>query len=140
MKKNKEIISKNILIAEFMGGKPVNEVKDNPIAYCFPFEFGNKETWDEGGFQGSGKSFCWDIEDLQYDSSWDWLMPVIDKIELEGYYISITKSNITCCKDFVISPIFSYYFKEHEKAMSKLDATWFAVIEFIKSHYKKQNN
>lgn len=77
--KNKEIINKNILIAEFMGGEPVNKVKDNPIAYSFPFEFGHQESWDEGGFLGSGKSSCWDIEDLQYHLSWDWLMPVIEK-------------------------------------------------------------
>lgn len=81
--KDKKIIQDNILIAEFMGGKPVNAVKDNPIAYSFPFEFGHQETWDEGGFQGSGASSSWDIEDLQYHSSWDWIMPVYLKAKEE---------------------------------------------------------
>jgi hypothetical protein len=130
--KNKEIIKKNILIAEFMGGEPVNKVKDNPIAYSFPFEFGHQESWDEGGFLGSGKSSCWNIEDLQYHLSWDWLMPVITKIESLGFYISITKSNITCCKDTAIKPIFSIY-----NYNDKHETTHLAVIEFI-NWYNKQ--
>jgi len=83
--KDKTLINNNILIAEFMGGEPVNKVKHNPIAYSFPFEFGNQETWDEGGFQGSGASSCWDIEDLQYHSSWDWIIPVAKKC-IDAYH------------------------------------------------------
>ena len=83
--KDKIVIQKNIIIAEFMGGEPANKVKDNPIAYIFPFEFGHQETWDEFGFQGSGASSCWDIGDLQYHLSWDWIIPVYQKI-MKGYY------------------------------------------------------
>lgn len=83
MVKDKQIIQDNIIIAEFMGGKPANAVKNNPIAYIFPFEFGHQETWDEGGFVGSGASSSWDIEDLQYHSSWDWIMPVYLKANKE---------------------------------------------------------
>ena len=83
--KDKLVIQNNILIAEFMGGEPANKVKDNPIAYTFPVSFGHQETWDEGGFVGSGASSCWNIEDLQYHSDWNWLMPVAKKC-IEAYH------------------------------------------------------
>jgi len=89
--KDKLVIQNNILIAEFMGGEPANKVKDNPIAYTFPVSFGHQETWDEGGFVGSGASSCWNIEDLQYHSDWNWLMPVVAKAqELSGIGISMS--------------------------------------------------
>ena len=128
--KDKKIIEQNILIAEFMGGKPVNAVKSNPIAYSFPFEFGHQETWDEGGFQGSGKSSCWDIEDLQYHSSWEWLMPVIEKIEELGADFGI-KRNKVLIHGFVQNKIEIYRW-ESGTIHSKIENTFDGVVEFIK--------
>lgn len=132
-----DITNSNKIIAQFMGATVDKigrwKIPNVSIPYQGFEEFGDCEPCLKFNNE------CYDWE-MKYHNSWDWLMPVIDKIELEGYYISITKSNITCCKDFGISPIFSYYFKEYEKPMTKLYATWFAVIEFIKSHDKKQNN
>lgn len=132
--KDKELIKENILIADFMGGEPINKVKSNPIAYAFPFEFGHKETWDEGGFQGSGKSSCWDIEDLQYNSSWEWLMPVIEKIESLGADFSI-KCNKVVLHGFVQKKVEIYRW-ESDTIRSKMENTFEGVIEFIKWYNK----
>lgn len=67
----KEILEGNKLIAIFMGGKLLM----NNI-YNFPVSFGYKESYDEGGYIGSGKSSVWDIDEMEYHTSWDWLMPV----------------------------------------------------------------
>lgn len=137
--KNKEIINKNILIAEFMGGEPVNKVKDNPIGYSFPFEFGHQESWDEGGFLGSGKSSCWNIEDLQYHLSWDWLMPVVEKIEglSDGEYlfdISGRLSRISLMVNHNIDDSVTIAEFHSRNSSSKIEAIWLCVIEFIKKY------
>ena len=145
--KDKLVIQNNILIAEFMGGKPANQVKDNPIAYIFPFEFGWQETWDEGGFQGSGASSCWDIGDLQYHSSWDWLMPVIEKIEQNNFVDipTLLFGNYSCNimkldrKEF---PKFEGWEAGDNEinthSTSKIEAVYKAVIEFVKYHNEKK--
>jgi|ERR1035437_7150814 hypothetical protein len=69
---------------------------------------------------------------FQYDSSWDWLMPVIEKIETHGYYVSIMKSNVTCCKDWGIRPVYESY-----DYTSKIEATYQAVLAFIKMYNEK---
>lgn len=93
----------NKLIAEFMGVDPVDV-----------------DTWLDKN------------EELNYNSSWDWLMPVVEKIESldivcfeknlqeEGDYQALfTKgSNIFIC----------HY------ADTSIEATYKAVIEFIKQH------
>lgn len=71
----KEILEGNKLIAIFMGGKLLM----NNI-YNFPVSFGYKESYDEGGYIGSGKSSVWDIDEMEYHTSWDWLIPVYNKI------------------------------------------------------------
>ena len=82
----------------------------------------------------TGRDKAYDERDriYHYHESWDWLMPVIKKIESMGFYVSIMKSNITCCKDGGISPVFEEYdYKD------KLETTWLAVTAFIK-WYNKQ--
>jgi hypothetical protein len=55
----------NKLIAEFMG-----------MEHCYrPYGDGFMEVKENGS--------CIELEDLQYHSSWDWLMPVLKKINSE---------------------------------------------------------
>jgi hypothetical protein len=54
----------NVLIAEFMGGQKVLSDKD---IYNMPTH-GN---------------LCYQLKELQYHQSWDWLIPVVQKIEAE---------------------------------------------------------
>jgi hypothetical protein len=57
--------SDNELIAEFMG---VPQINDNGVI-----------VWD---YQATGKKiYCLESKYLHYDTSWDWLMPVVQAIE-----------------------------------------------------------
>ena len=55
----------NKLIAEFMGGQRVLPDED---VYNMP----------------THNNLCYGVNELQYDTSWDWLIPVVRKIEDGG--------------------------------------------------------
>ena len=70
-------------------------------------------------------------DELQYDTSWDWLMPVVEKIEcthddngdcfnvmMEAFECTISGLGLTLCLN----------------GHTKMDATYKAVVEFIKIH------
>ena len=80
----------NKLIAEFMGWKP------------------NEHHWCLNG-----------DKDLQYDTSWDWLIPVVNKIEMEceGVPLQLLNCNL----------------------YSEIGEVYQAVVEFIKE-YNDDNN
>ena len=85
----------NKLIAEFMGDAlPLNT-----------------------GMMGLSEADVQDLENLKYDTSWDWLMPVLDKVK-----------KIRCLPD------------EHDESFSwvckssDIEAEYNAVVEFIKTY------
>lgn len=66
--------------------------------------------------------------ELQYHTSWDWLMPVVEKIENLGYELIIAESR---CKinhntDHSIEEVINI-----DIIGSKIDVTYQAVVEFI---------
>ena len=65
------------------------------------------------------------VVDLQYHESWDWLMPVVEKIKDMGCEVVMTNGACT------ISAI-GYHARSFGK--SRRDATYNAVIEFIKQN------
>ena len=72
-------------------------------------------------------------EEPQYHVSWDWLMPVVEKIESLGYELIIAESR---CKinhntDHSIEEVINI-----DIIGSKRDVTHKAVVEFIKEHNK----
>lgn len=76
---NKEVLEGNTAIAEFMGGKLKPKSKrhpDNPH---------NKPTW---WFDDKVGHF-----ELEYHSSWDWLMPVVEMINVVFGFASTELSN-----------------------------------------------
>ena len=101
-----EILEGNKLIAEFMG-----MVRHNHISYA---------TWANSKGDHIFESV------LQYHSSWDWLMPVVEKIESlknsDDYEIDIFGN---CCD---IGGRFEAV------GETKIAAVYIAVIEFIKWH------
>jgi hypothetical protein len=114
---DKVILEGNKLIAEFMGMEYHWYPKNN--YYARP-----QHTFFEG-------NKIWGIEDLKFHSSWDWLMPVIERIESLGYRWEIgmsTTSPYHYCKIWSIGSI---------EGISPLDAIYGACIEFIK-WYNKQ--
>ena len=98
-----ENMDNNKLIAEFMGA---TEVKKD--TYKFPNRTG----------------LPLQIGTINYHSDWNWLMEVLDKIEGLGVVVEIREN--VC----YISPFPNNYISELEQ--TKLQATYKAVVEFIK--------
>jgi hypothetical protein len=94
-------MSDNELIAEFMG---------------FPL------TKKSRTFSGTGHDIEIPFMRWKYHESWDWLMPVVEKIEHEGYEVDIYKN---CCEIPTGDMI-------RTVEASKIEATHKAVVEFIK--------
>ena len=109
----------NKLIAEFMG--LTNHHNDNSMMVRKKPE-GNVVLY---------------VYDLDYDSSWDWLMPVVEKIE---YIESITHGNqfqVIIREEEV--GIYDKHTQTHivyisSDGESKLTNTYKAVVEFIKEY------
>lgn len=77
------------------------------------------------------------IQASRYHASWDWLMPVVDKIEALGsndrtrFNVTIETNN--CFIDeYVDGMKDDGWLIEVVDAANKMDAVWQAVIEFIK--------
>lgn len=128
-----DVIEDNKLIAEFMGwprGAKIYE-QDN----CF--EMPKNLTVDS---RHPGATMCMDIA-LQFNTSWDWLMPVIDKIEdIEqmGCQAYITFHPF-CVEAYCPGNLqrglseFSYQLAGKKfSGSAKIEAVYEAVVEFVK--------
>lgn len=126
------ILAGNRLIAEFMGGHyqvhPMNHL-GNENEYVFhksPCEYFSATQFAE--------------DRMHYHHYWDWLMPVVEKIELLGYDSRITGNNsdggFLC--DFVGVDNSEYACKCSYN--NKIDAVWMAVVEFIEWHNKQKES
>jgi len=117
-----EIKENDKLIAEFMG------ILENKS-----FKEIDKERLEKGMFVGEP---MYDVNgvitNLRYNFSWDWLMPVVEKIEnLYDGDVLVEISDESC---------YIGLHKDYEKYCTietKIQATWEAVIEFIKWYNKK---
>ena len=69
--------------------------------------------------------------DLRYDKSWDWLMPVVEKIESHGidFFIVDNRVKIAHNTDHSIDIILDSVY-----VGGKMTATYKAVVEFIKQY------
>lgn len=118
MKKN-EIINGNKLIAKFMGHEVMCDGISQYICYKTP-------KFENGRLSGlHNKESVTDIHNL-YNTSWDWLMPVVEKIESLGY-----KWNISSSTEYPYHICNIQNMKTIE-GISAIDATYGACIEFIK--------
>tara|TARA_Y100000401_G_scaffold117489_1_gene126559 strand:+ start:3674 stop:4006 length:333 start_codon:yes stop_codon:yes gene_type:complete len=106
----------NKLIAKFMG---MEEERHLDGRYLF--------TTDLEELKGPDTRFT---EELYFHISWDWLMPVVDKIEDMGSEIVITNAECT------ISAPNGY----HKETMGKkrFGATYNAVVKFIIEYNKNK--
>lgn len=135
----------NILIAEFMGAR-IEEENNRFIVY----------NWDNKNYRPlkviQSTPFSWNetkentLDNIyknlvnpnygswgKFHSSWDWLMPVVEKIEGIGFTI-----NITTCTVYINN--FEDSFKQiigTSDSYSKIEAVYNAVIEFIKFYNDK---
>ncbi len=125
----KEIQKGNKLIAEFMG-----------------WEFHSKNGFEYYVNNKDRKIPCWGeysskipIEDFDYHLSWDWLMPVVDKIEatFNSIYTDIRKGlPIKKGKYYTYIEVDGENYTHAYYGKTKLEATYKAVIEFIKWYNK----
>lgn len=127
---NKDIIEFNRLIAEFMGFKWKSFNGKYNVFIVPDGEELKYKAFNLGGY--------W----MPYHTSWDWLMPVVEKIESindphHGHFgVHISSNNcIIQGTNFRSSKIakppiyFSYRCSE-----TKIQSTWLSVISFIKWH------
>lgn len=135
------IIENNKLIAEFMG------VFDKILST------GNIHSWSDAPFyytteDTKGKVIKNICKYSKYDSDWNWLMEVVEKIESLGYRtltenecFMITKNKLepfdVRSKDDY-STIFSDNYEINHYESTKLTNTYTAIVEFIK-WYNEQN-
>ncbi len=102
----------NKLIAEFMGGKIAHfNISNEPHFRNLPH----------------GRAIL--LEDLKYNNSWDWLMPVFEKIEKMGAWTDIWQNDDGYGVDVKYN---EKYFNTTGK--TKIESVWLAVVEFIKWH------
>jgi hypothetical protein len=104
--KQHEIDMNNILIAEFMLIDAVDI-----------------DTWFE------------ENTELRYHTSWDWLMPVVEKIESLGFEFMITETRCAI-KNNTDNSIEEVY--HCELLFNKRECVYMSVVEFIK-WYNKEN-
>lgn len=116
--KKQEVIDNNRLIAEFMGAKYSHEVD---------FNLKKTEMWMP--FEGIVY-----IELLRYHSSFNWLMPVIEKIEsIKTVDIDSQQFEVIIYSSFtVISNHEGIEVINCSEYPSRIDNTYKAVVQFIK--------
>ena len=136
-----EYIKGNKIIADFMGYRVVKESRLHTYDSTKIVEEYKAYHNDECilatpiNWSNNMEEYCWNqiISMLKYHTSWDLLMPVVDKIEID-------------CKCNVY--IYGHYdWKEPNRCLilgwknneivsksndSKIEAVWLAVVEFIK--------
>ena len=77
---------------------------------------------------------CWLVEDMLFHTSWEWLMPVVDKIESLGFKTSIEVG--FCSIEDTANDV---YFESMGWNQTKLDVTCQAVVEFINFYNQNKN-
>jgi hypothetical protein len=126
-----ETIEKNRLIAQFMGCEPTPDALDRSVLAYYIGDViinadNSKNENDENVFHP---------EDMQFHTDWNWLMPVIDKIESMGYWVDYTKGDVFIYDDnynlVIPNPM-------HENEDTKLSIHYKAVVEFINWYNNKQ--
>ena len=118
-----ETIEGNKLIAKFMGAFKENGHSDNFRV----LPLGGDEYYIDLNDEDSAK----------FHESWDWLMPVVEEIEntkmINGdwFMVSIGKFKVSIIRKCRLG---NPYFDDeiyHVDTMTKIDATWNAVVEFV---------
>ena len=120
--KIEEIKESNKLIARFMGGtlkEPTKEHPKNPY---------NKPTWWGVGTRPTVGNFS-----LSYHESWDWIIPVVEKIRSLDNMVNINFWSETNAAECVIYNWEDFGSEEiRNECESSIDSVYLSVIEFIK--------
>lgn len=120
--KTEEILDGNRILAEFMGFTPLNKEHTVFSSNDFLYEREQETNWFD--------------RDLKFHTYWDWLMPVVEKIESLGYAVLICYARVVieCC---VMSDKTVIY-KNDNNSIPKIKNAFLACVEFAK-WYKNQS-
>lgn len=120
-----ETIEGNKLIAEFMGSSfktyKKGHIRKDTVTVCY---------FDDGMSPFSGGV---SIENLKYHSSWDWLMPVVEKIETIDFVVIIKQGECVIVNNSGNTPKFI-----QQVSTTKIESTWLACVEFIEWYNKNK--
>ena len=171
--KEQNISESNKLIAEFMGlvfvenCKTVNDlyesgdqlgeeqsenlwVKNPSKEFLKDKLFGCYTIWDKYGDDFTPYENYYYESRLKYHSSWDWLMPVVEKISRipsyhsNGLYKYLCHVDINPIKGITIEGMYRRNFNAEDEIFiqiyeySYLENTWLGVVEFIKWYNKNK--
>ena len=113
----------NILIAEFMGYENIKNPKEHPIYKIPQFAY---EINDYGSIT-TVDTFSPYFDDMKFNTSFDWLMEVVEKIESLGNDVLITSNYIQIAynegEEFIVIEL---------EGNIKIFAVYNACIEIIK--------
>lgn len=119
-------VSGSALIAEFLGSKFINDApEDYPNGYYY-----QPEGIEDDCPTGIPEDWC-------FESSWDWLMPVVEKIEKE-FTVKIIRysdelSNVCEIETTDNEPLqITYIFGYDYDGKTKMSVVFDAVVDFIK--------
>lgn len=122
----------NCLIAEFMGATNKSRYGDYPEgAFRFPTTLHDSQVPDEA----SGHEVPYiHLKDLQYNTSWDWLMPVIEKINTIALDEHGEMNVMFAAHECLIGEEYNNPKVEVKRDFKKplIEMLWLAVVEFIK--------
>ena len=126
---DKEILENNVLIAEFMGAEKIQYPAPIYGIYKFPVSPDKKHTKMDAIY-------------FEYHTSWDWLIPIVEKIESLNEIVSI-ENNSCIIVNNINTEAHEWFTTMHNKnidsgKISKIEATYYAVVEFIKWHNKNK--
>lgn len=132
-----ELRENNKLIAKFMGYMCDNPEEDScTFETPFMINTSDKENWEAD--INDWNSWL-RADEMQYHTSWDWLMPVVEKIESFVYENGCAKYNVIIEQSWV--DIIDNHTSDEivgVDADSKDIAVYKAVVEFIEWYNKKE--
>lgn len=130
-----DCIEKNTLIARYMGYEEIDN--DFLLSFRLPqFDRSDNGEWCQSEIIGFYDFWKMDPSSLRYDKSWDWIMPVIDKIESNKDCIFTIRKRIEGGYECSISYTKEGVFFKNVGEI-KLDIVWITVCDFVEWSNKK---
>jgi hypothetical protein len=125
------ITENNKLMAEFIGYKlmPCN----NGLAWNSPYQKAIDDKFNIHGklFHPKGSDYANSY--LKFDSDWNWLMEVVDKIESMDFVLNIRQGHVSIVNNSGKTP---FYTGSDIVEESKIESVYNTCVEFIKWYNK----
>ena len=140
---NEEIIEGNKLLAEFTGWFHI--IRKNDVVWQWFTNMNAPHFIDEWYYDNDGDftdkkddpcCFIQGCSKMQFNTSWTWLMPVVEKIEalstnIESYYTEITSNGCKIMRFYSGNEAGAWQTGLYNK-LSKIESTWYNCVEFVK--------